>query len=422
MRLVRNSLSLSPLFSPHSIASRLTSLPPTTIPHTVDEQDLTDTYLPPFQSGVQRGNASGLMCSYNSVNGVPSCGNKAYLNGKIRKEWGFDGYVTSDCGAVSDVQNNHHYTKTGDNTSFVVLDAGMDSDCGGFLNSNLGKAISDGAVTKSTWGPALTNLFRVRMRLGQFDPIAQQPYLAYGLDKINSAPHQALAYEAARQGLVLLKNTAKTLPLNEVVVETVAVVGPLADNGDVMLGNYHGTPPFKISVASGMGAAGVGVTIEAGLKSVSDSSTDAIPMAVAAAAAADATIIVAGLDQSQESEGHDRTVITMPGAQDELITKVAAAAKGPVVLVLLSGGAIDVSAHVANPKIGAILWGGYPGQSGGTAIAETLFGRNNPSGKLTQTWCVSALLYPHSFTFLPRLQYLQQFRIVCCCSLSELHP
>jgi beta-glucosidase-like glycosyl hydrolase len=355
----------------------------------VDEQDLVDTYLPPFQSGVQRGNASGLMCSYNAVNGVPSCANKPYLNGVLREKWGFDGYVTSDCGAVNDVQNNHKYTHNGDNTSFVVLDAGMDIDCGGFLGQNLGKAIADGAVTKATWGTALTNLFRVRMRVGQFDPVKAQPYLAYGLDKIDTPAHQELALEAAKQGVVLLKNTAATLPLDAAAIETVAVVGPLADNGAVLLGNYEGTPPYEITVAAGVGAEGVAVTTVPGVPSVSSTDTSGIAAAVAAAKGAQATIIVAGLDQSQESEGHDRTVLTMPGAQNELIAAVAAAAKGPVVLVLLCGGAVDVSAHVANAKIGAILWAGYPGQSGGAAIGETLFGRNNPSGKLTQTWCVA---------------------------------
>merc|ERR1712137_1064968 len=172
----------------------------------VTEQDLADTYYPPFEAGVKKGKASGMMCSYNSVNGVPSCANKPMLNGVARGEWGFDGYITSDCGAVNDVFAKHQYETDADKVSKLVLEAGMDSDCGGFLGGHMQSSINAGVTTKADYDAALTNMFRVRMRLGHFDPAASQPYMQYGVDRINTPAHQQLALEAARQGIVLLKS------------------------------------------------------------------------------------------------------------------------------------------------------------------------------------------------------------------------
>merc|ERR550532_730878 len=136
----------------------------------VSPQDLEETFNVPFEAGVRHGGASAIMCSYNSVNGVPSCANKGLLTDLARKDWGFDGYITSDCWAVHHVKMSHNYTKTPDETNAAVLSAGMDMDCGEFFNLTLLDSIADGAVTRSMVDAALTNLFRVRMRLGQFDP------------------------------------------------------------------------------------------------------------------------------------------------------------------------------------------------------------------------------------------------------------
>jgi beta-glucosidase-like glycosyl hydrolase len=130
-----------------------------------------------------------------------------------RGKWGFNGYITSDCGAVEDVYSTHKYEPNPSKVVKDVLEAGMDSDCGGFLGQHMEKAIQDGTVTKDDYNAALTNMFKVRMRVGQFDPVAIQPYMAYGTDRIDTPAHRELALSAAKQGIVLLKNDKSTLPL-----------------------------------------------------------------------------------------------------------------------------------------------------------------------------------------------------------------
>ena len=264
----------------------------------------------------------------------------------------------------------------------------MDSDCGGFFgrdaSGNLGKAIGDGSVPAATWRRALGNVYRVLMRLGYFDPDSKNPYRSYGLDRVDTAAHRQLALEAARQGMVLVKNDNKRLPLAKKDVKTLAAVGPNANATVTMQSNYHATAPFLISPVMGLEKYTT-VNYAVGCN-IADNSTAGFADAVKKARAADVTVLVVGLDGSQEGEGHDRTTIDLPGVQGKLISAVAEASKDPIVLVVMSGGPVDVSAAKANPKVGAILIVGYPGQSGGQAIAETIFGDNNPGGKLTQTW------------------------------------
>eukprot|EP01062_Namystynia_karyoxenos_P059134 TRINITY_DN50566_c0_g1_i1.p1 TRINITY_DN50566_c0_g1~~TRINITY_DN50566_c0_g1_i1.p1 ORF type:complete len:776 (+),score=201.17 TRINITY_DN50566_c0_g1_i1:89-2329(+) len=359
----------------------------------VPKQDMQDTYLPAFQSCVQRGRASGVMCSYNSVNGVPSCASAELLDGNLRSKWGFDGYVTSDCGAVADVMKQHHYTNSSGATCAAVLAAGMDTDCGtlgSFFSSHLQDAIASRAVAESAARRAAGRLFKIWFRLGMFDADAAQPYRAYGEEVIDRAGSRELALEAARQGMVLVKNDG-TLPFDRATLGSLAVVGPHGDATKAMQGNYHGSAPYLVSPVEGVrkyvpkAQFARGCTVAGG--------TDlGVREAAAAAASADATVAVVGLDGTQEGEGHDRTAITLPGRQNALISAVLEKARGPVVLVVMSGGPVDLSAAKADPRVRAIVIAGYPGQSGGDAIAEVLFGDANPAGRLTQTW------YPANFT------------------------
>lgn len=357
----------------------------------VTEQDLQDTYFPAFEACVSKGKASGMMCSYNEVNGVPSCASSRLMTDLARGKWGFEGYITSDCGAVEDVQTTHNYTKSVGETINVTLSSGMDSDCGQYLSpKNLKAALDDGSVEWTTVDKALERLAKVWMRLGMFDPDASQPYKRYGVKDINTPAHQQLALSAARQGMVLLKNEKSALPFSKDAT-TIAAIGPLADATYVLQANYRGTAPYLISPAAGLSAYGK-VSMVHGCD-VACNSSSGFADAITAAKASDATVLVIGIDLSVESEGRDRTSISLPGHQRQLVEQVAKAVAGkPFALVVIGGGSLDLEFAKDLDTVPAILWTGYPGQSGGQAIAEILFGDWNPSGRLTQT------IYPSSFT------------------------
>eukprot|EP00943_MAST-04B_sp_MAST-4B-sp1_P002064 g2064.t1 len=359
----------------------------------ISQQDLNDTYFPAFQSCVQESKVTSVMCSYNAVNGVPSCIDSDYLNGQLRKDWGFEGYITSDCQAVEDVYDTHNYTKTPSQTIVGTFDAGMDSDCGNFMENHLKDCINDGICTDAVINPPLKNLFLVQFRLGLYDPQSDQPYSKISVDDINTEEHKKLALEAAEQGMVLLKNEDNALPLKNVpsLSSTIAVIGPNGNATETLLGNYEGDPEYKISVFEGLCKVYAKCSFESACDNVACGNTSKFAAVADLASNSDVVVLVIGLDQTQESEGHDRTVITLPGEQEALLNVVAAASKNKIHVVVMGGGGVDLTAAKQNDNVGSILWTGYPGQSGGIAIANTLTGKNVPSGRLTQTF------YPASF-------------------------
>ncbi|XP_018849659.1 probable beta-D-xylosidase 7 [Juglans regia] len=361
----------------------------------VTQQDLADTYQPPFESCIQEGRASGIMCAYNRVNGVPSCADYNLLSKTARGKWGFQGYITSDCDAVSIIYENQGYAKTPEDAVVDVLKAGMDVDCGSYLQNHTKKAVEQKKLRVSEIDRALHNIFSVRMRLGLFDgnPV-QQPFGNIGPDKVCSIEHQDLALEAARNGIVLLKNSDRLLPLSQTTTLSLAVIGPNADSSKTLLGNYAGIPCKSVTPLEGLQRYVKNVIHHPGCNAVNCSSA-AIEEAVKIAKGVNYVVLIMGLDQTQERESHDRLHLVLPGKQQELITSVARAAKKPVVLVLLSGGPVDISSAKRDKKIGSILWAGYPGESGGTALAEIIFGDHNPGGRLPVTW------YPEEFVKIP---------------------
>ncbi|KAF5450857.1 hypothetical protein F2P56_031174, partial [Juglans regia] len=358
-------------------------------------QDLADTYQPPFQSCIEHGRASGIMCAYNRVNGIPSCADYNLLSKTARGQWGFHGYITSDCDAVSIIHDDQGYAKSPEDAVVDVLKAGMDVNCGFYLQEHTKKAVEEKKLPESEIDRALHNLFSVRMRLGLFNgnPV-ELPFGKIGPDHVCSKKHQALALEAAQNGIVLLKNSARLLPLPKKRTLSLAVIGPNAHSPQTLLGNYAGPPCKSVTPLQGLQSYVKNIIYHPGCNVV-DCSTVAIDKAVKIAKGVDYVVLVMGLDQSEESEGHDRERLELPGKQQELITSVARAAKKTVVLVLLSGGPVDISWAKHDVNIGSILWGGYPGEAGGTALAEIIFGDHNPGGRLPVTW------YPRDFVKVP---------------------
>lgn len=363
----------------------------------VSEYDLQNTYLVAFESCLSPagGAASGLMCSYNAINGVPACANQYFMTDVARGQWGFNGYITSDCGATGNVYRWHHYTTSEDQTVGVTLAAGEDLDCGYLLSFNLLQAIANGNATSAEAVHALNNTFRVLFRLGYFDPWDEQPYRTkLGPQDVNTPEAQELAIDAARQGIVLLNYNTSYLPLDANIIRHVAVMGNNANNSVSPLGNYHGTPPYVITALQGIQQQVSNVSFLEVLSTPTDMNTTFFPQACQLAKTADTTVLVIGIDQSVEAEGLDRTSIDFPGNQNFFVETVANCAfevEKRITVVAYSGGSLDYSFIRKQPGVGALLWAGYPGQGGGKALAEILFGVVSPSGRVPTT------IYPASF-------------------------
>ncbi|XP_030487865.2 probable beta-D-xylosidase 2 [Cannabis sativa] len=352
----------------------------------VSKQDIVDTFDVPFRMCVKEGRVASVMCSYNQVNGVPTCADPNLLKNTVRAQWGLDGYIVSDCDSVGVFYDTQHYTSTPEEAAADAIKAGLDLDCGPFLAVHSENAVKKGLLSEADVSNALTNTLNVQMRLGMFDgePSAH-PYGKLGPNNVCTPAHQELAHEAAIQGIVLLKNQGPSLPLSTRRHHSVAVIGPNSDVNVTMIGNYAGVACGYTTPLEGIEKYTKAIH-QQGCSDVACTGDKSFNAAIDAARQADATVLIMGLDQSIEAEFKDRAGLLLPGLQQELVTKVAAASKGPIILVIMSGGPIDVSFAKNDRRIGAILWVGYPGQAGGAAIADILFGKSNPGGKLPMTW------------------------------------
>lgn len=266
----------------------------------------------------------------------------------------------------------------------------MDVNCGSYLAKYTKSALEKKKVSEVDIDRALTNLFSIRMRLGHFDGDPRKlEYGAINANQVCSKEHLDLALEAAKSGIVLLKNEGRLLPLNKKETMSLALIGPNANSSSVFVGNYEGRPCKNITILQAVeNLYNITTKFDHGCSfaNCTSASTDE---AVAISKETDHVVLVMGLDQTLEREKLDRLELGLPGHQEELITAVADAARRPVVLVLLCGGPVDVSFAKQNPKIGSILWAGYPGEAGGIAVAQTLFGDNNPG--LTLFACMLSL-------------------------------
>ncbi|KAJ0976457.1 hypothetical protein J5N97_018422 [Dioscorea zingiberensis] len=353
----------------------------------VMEQDMVETFSRPFEMCVKEGDGSSIMCSFNDINGIPVCANPKLMYQTFRGEWDLHGYIVSDCSSLEVIHKEQKWLHdTAEDAVAQVLKAGLDLDCGygdvHYYQSYGESAAKQGKIREGDVDNALKNLYTVLMRLGFFDgnPI----YDKLGLQDICSKEHIELSKEAASQGIVLLKNNNSTLPLNPKKKMKIAMVGPHVTATTIMRANYPGISCKDISPLEAFKA---------------DAQTDYqlgcdvycneldLPPVINAVKNSDATVIFAGLEpENLEAEQHDRDSLALPGQQVQLINAVAEAAPGPVVLVIMSGTCVDIAFAEKNPKIGAILWAGYPGEQGGHAIADIVFGRTNPGGKLPITW------------------------------------
>ena len=351
----------------------------------ISNQDLVETYLPSFKSCLKDAHVGSAMCSYNAVNGVPACANGFLMNDIARDRWDWEGWITSDCDAVGNIYDSHHYTSNFSTLVQITLRAGCDIDCGGTLSAHGMQAYADGAIVDADLDLALLRQFSSLVRLGYFDPAENQVYRQYTWEHVNTTAAHGLDRIATRESIVLLKNAANTLPLDSSSIKSIALIGPHANNPNVQEGNYNGRPCFIHTPFSVLNAMkGMTVNYAQGVD-VNTTRTSGIDAAISAAKNSDVIVYIGGIDETIESEGHDRNTIDLPGQQLNLLKQLEALGK-PVVAMFFGGGGVDISYLRDSANTQAILWAGYPAQSGGDAIVDVLFGDYSPAGRLPVTW------------------------------------
>lgn len=364
----------------------------------VSDYDLWNTYLPAFKELVTHAKVAGVMCAYNAFRKKPCCGSDLLMTDILRRQWGFTGYVTSDCGAIDDFFNYH---KTHPNAEAAAIDAvtnGTDVECGNRAYLTLTDAVKTGRIAEKEIDRSVKRLFMIRMRLGMFDPVSMVSYAQTSPAVLESAPHKAQALKMAQESIVLLKNENHLLPLSK-SIKKIAVVGPNADNSIAVLGNYNGTPSKIVTALDGIKAK-LGTNGSVVYEKAVNFTNAMLPEGKTDFAAltsrvkdADAIIFVGGISPQLEGEemkvnepgfnSGDRTTILLPTVQTEAMKALKATGK-PVVFVMMTGSALAIPWEQEN--IPAIVNAWYGGQAAGTAIADVLFGDYNPSGRLPVTF------------------------------------
>ena len=359
----------------------------------VSERDLRESYLPHFAAGIQQGRAYSLMCAYNRVDGSPACGSDLLLKDILRGEWGFSGYIVSDCGAINDISERHKVAPTAAAAAALAVKAGTDLECGR-VYANLVDAVNQGLITEQAIDSAVKRLFLARFRLGMFDAPERVRWAQIPISVLDQPAHRALARQVARESIVLLKNAGSLLPLHK-ALGTIAVIGPNADDWRMLLGNYEGQPADPITPLRGIREAVSGNTrvLYARGSDLTAPAESLEAEAVRVAEQAEVVVLCLGLTARLEGEempvevegfrGGDRTRIDLPAAQERLLERIVAVGK-PTVLVLMSGSAVAV--NWAQEHVPAIVEAWYGGQAAGSALADVLFGDYSPGGRLPVTF------------------------------------
>ena len=370
----------------------------------VSEKDLRETYLPAFEACVKEADVESVMGAYNRTNGEVCCGSYRLLRDILRGEWGFKGHVVSDCWAIQDFHERHRVTKTPVESAALALNAGCDLNCGS-IYLHLKSALMQELVSEEHITEAAVRLFTTRFKLGLFE---ETEYDKIPYAKVACKEHEDLSLKAAEESIVLLKNS-DILPLDISKLKTIGVIGPNADSQLALKGNYYGTPSRCVTPLEAIhDIAGdqarvmysVGCELTADRTEGLALANDRLAEALTIAEQSDVVIMCLGLDETLEGEemdvgnhvgSGDKTDLLLPMVQRQLLEKVTEVGT-PVILCLMAGSSIDID--YADRKCSAVLATWYPGARGGEAIANILFGKINPSGKLPVTFYRSTNTLP----------------------------
>lgn len=384
-------------------------------------RDMHETYLPAFKALVDAG-VESVMGAYNRTNGEPCCAHSYLIGEVLRGQWGFQGHFLSDCGAIDDIYKGHGAAPDAASAAALALKRGCDLECGSTYR-HLGEALERGLVTVDDIDRALSRVLATRFKLGMFDPPEQVPYASTPLSVVGSEAHRALSYEAAVKSVVLLKNRNNILPLNP-DVRTMRVLGPTAADVSVLLGSYHGLNGTLATLLEGIVARmpeGVGMEYRMGVQLIHPN-TASQEWLYSPRSQPDVVIACMGVtpmlegeegDSIASTEEGDRAGISLPSVQAEFVRKLAGAG-AKVVLVLTGGG--PVALGDLEELVEAVVFVWYPGEAGGLAVADVLFGHVTPSGKLPLT-------FPRSLDDLPPFDdYGMQGRTYRYADKEPLYP
>ena len=406
----------------------------------VAERWLREYYFPAYKACFQEAGAFSTMCAYNRVNGIPACASEWLLTKVLRDEWGFDGYVVSDCGAILDIFENHNYVETAEEASAIAVKAGCELNCGPVYEAALLDACKAGLISEDEISTAVERLFVARFKLGLLADPEEFPYYDISEEVIESEKHQKLALEAAREAIILLKNEDDALPLSR-DINSIAVIGPNADK--CQLGSYSGIPSRRISVLQGIQEKvgdkievfherGCNITFkdkinfspeewiepEEGkdqvsqeqiyatsvqdiefkmlydeyLENIEETDEALMARAIDLAKTVDQVVLVMGTNRFVSNEEADAENLNWPGMQGELIKKVYEANPN-VILVTVKG--FQIKLNWEDENLPAIVEAWYAGQEQGHAIADVLFGDYNPGGRLPVTYYKTEDHLPH---------------------------
>jgi len=355
----------------------------------IDQKDLRETYLYAFKKLVDVG-VESVMCAYNRVNGEPCCTGNTLLHDILHKEWNFKGHVVTDCWALEDVWLRHKAIPNSVETAAAAIKAGVNLDCSELFQDDAIKAVQQHLLTEAEINNALAGILRTQIKLGFYDPPAVNPFSKYGADSVSNAYHIRLARKMAQQSMVLLKNNNNILPLNKNKYHALMVLGANAASLDALLGNYHGVSDKAVNFVEGITAA-VDPATRVEYDQGSDYTDTTHFGGTWAAGNADISIAVIGLTPVYEGEegdaflgNGDRTTLSLPEAHIDFIKRLRKGNTKPIIAVITAGSAVDVSA--IEPYVDGIILAWYPGEQGGNALADILFGKVSPAGRLPVTF------------------------------------